>query len=277
MVRPERRRYCYQGLSEGRRLLAEHEGPWSFPPDPPPAAQARPRPRLRLTAGLWVWLGLVGAAIALVAVLNSVIPGQLGSMDSAEVIRLIGFLALVSSGLLFARRMPLRTTVRNIAIWALVVSALLLGYSFRGEAARAVERVRGELLPGYGVTSGPHTLTLTASEDGGFYAMGTVNGATVRFAIDTGAGGIVLSPDDARRMGLDLDALTFSAASETANGVGYWAPYTASSLTVGPIKFANVPVQINKAPMSASLLGMSFLKRLDSFEVRGDQITLKWR
>ena len=257
--------------------MPEHEGPWSFPPEPPPTAQARPRPRLRVGPGVWIWLGLSGAAIALVAVLNSVIPGQLSSMDSAQVMRLLGFLALVSSGLVFARRVPLRTTARNIAIWALVGSVLLLGYSFRGEAARAVERVRGELLPGYGVASGAHTLTLTASEDGGFYAMGSVNGATVRFAIDTGAGGIVLSPEDAKRMGLDLNALTFSAPSETANGVGYWAPYTASTLTVGPIKFANVPVQINKAPMSASLLGMSFLKRLDSFEVHGDQITLKWR
>jgi aspartyl protease family protein len=78
-------------------------------------------------------------------------------------------------------------------------------------------------------------------------------------------------------MGLDLDALTFSAPSETANGVGYWAPYTAANLTVGPIRFTNMPVAINKSSMSASLLGMSFLKRLDSFEVRGDQITLKWR
>ena len=49
------------------------------------------------------------------------------------------------------------------------------------------------------------------------------------------------------------------------------------SLEVGPIRLTRAPVEINRAPMSSSLLGMPFLKRLESFEVRGDQLILRGR
>jgi aspartyl protease family protein len=107
--------------------------------------------------------------------------------------------------------------------------------------------------------------------------MGQVNGAPVRFAIDTGANGVLLAPADAARAGIDPDGLKFSAPGETANGVGYMAPVTLDKLAVGQISLANVPAAIDKAPMSSSLLGMAFLKRLESFEVKGDQLTLRWR
>jgi aspartyl protease family protein len=38
-----------------------------------------------------------------------------------------------------------------------------------------------------------------------------------------------------------------------------------------------VPAAVDKAPMTTSLLGMAFLKRLDSFEVKGDHLTLRWK
>ena len=112
------------------------------------------------------------------------------------------------------------------------------------------------------------------SEGGGFYVVGQADGVQVRFAVDTGASDIVLSPDDAHRIGVDPSTLKFSAPSETANGVGYGAPIVVKSLTVGPIRLTNVPVTVNQAPMSASLLGASFLRRLSSFEIRGDQLFL---
>jgi aspartyl protease family protein len=107
--------------------------------------------------------------------------------------------------------------------------------------------------------------------------MGEVDGAPVRFVVDTGASDIVLSPQDAARAGLLPPSTKYSRPSETANGVGYGAPMDVRSLEVGPIRLANVRVFVNQAPMSASLLGMTFLDRLDSFEVRGDQLFLRGR
>src|SRR4029453_11500450 len=54
--------------------------------------------------------------------------------------------------------------------------------------------------------SGSGTVTLERSYDGHFYADARVNGATVHFLIDTGATGIALSADDARRAGLAFDS-----------------------------------------------------------------------
>ena len=199
-------------------------------------------------------------------------------MDRAGALRMLGLAAaLVSSGLVFARRMKLGEVARNIAIWVGVLAVALVGYTFRGDLVNVFDRVQGELIPAYAVSHAPHTMTVTASDDGGFYVIGSVNGAPVRFAIDTGANGVLLSPADAQAAGVDLSKLNFNAPSETANGVGYSAPYIAPSLEVGPMKLTNVDVAIDKTPMSTSLLGMAFLRRLDSFEVHGDQLTLKWR
>lgn len=204
-------------------------------------------------------------------------PAELASIDGVAALQTLGFLALVASGLVFARRFSHREIFRNAAIWIGFGAAAFLIYSFRYDLAGVVARARSELVPAYAVSAASHTMTITASDDGGFYVMGKVNGAPVRFAIDTGANGVLLSPADAQRAGADLAALKFSSPSETANGVGYSAAYVADSFDIGPIRMTNVPVAVNRAPMSASLLGMAFLKRLDSFEFHGDQLTLKWR
>jgi len=198
-------------------------------------------------------------------------------MDEADAFRLLGLLALVSSGLVFARQIRLGEAARNAAIWVGLAALLLVGYSFRAELTQAYLRVRSELIPAYAVPTTDRSMVITASDDGGFYVMGSVNGTAVKFVIDTGANGVLLSPDDAARAGLDVGALKFSSPAETANGVGYSAPVTLAALNVGDMKLANIPAAVNKAPMSSSLLGMAFLRRLDSFEVRGDQLTLKWK
>ena len=129
--------------------------------------------------------------------------------------------------------------------------------------------------------SGGHRLDLFAqfqpSHFVGFELVGKVNGQRVRFLVDTGATDTVLSPDDARRIGIDVDQLHFVQAAETANGKGYGAAYAAKRLEVGPIAFDNFALVVNRAPMSSSLLGLSFLNRLESFQVRDGQLVLRWR
>jgi aspartyl protease family protein len=49
---------------------------------------------------------------------------------------------------------------------------------------------------------------------------------------------------------------------------------TLGEVTVGPIRIANVTASVNGAEMDRSLLGMSFLNRLTSYEVRGNVLTL---
>ena len=252
--------------------MTENNGPWGGPHDPPP----RKPPRFQVRPGLLIWLGLLALAVAGFALLMAFFPGQLhGSADWGDAAQLFGLLALVSVGLLATRRIDLGRTVRMAAGWAAIVLVLLIGYSYRADIEGLATRLRATLIPAYATQTGPKTVMVEKSEDGGFYVMGEVDGTKVRFAIDTGATDIVLSPDDARSIGIDPSALKYSAPRETANGVGFSAQVVVSNLIVGPVRLTNVPVTVNQQPMSASLLGMSFLRRLDTFEIKGDQLFLK--
>lgn len=245
------------------------QGPWG--PEQPPLP---PRQRMQVRPGAWVWLGLLASAGVLVLVLSILVPGQTpGEQDSFEVMRLLGLAALVSSGLLSVRRVDIGRAARGAAIWAAILIVLVLGYADRGDMADIGDKLRAALFPAFAVARSPHEMVVGRSEGGAFFVMAQVNGEPVRFLIDTGSSEIVLSPADAARA--HVSSAGAAMASETANGVGYGAVATADTLTVGPIRMSNVPVAVNRAPMSVSLLGMSFLRRLETFEVRGDQMILK--
>ena len=217
---------------------------------------------LALTLGLWQ--------------LSRLFPGAISKEDEPRLVYVLGWLALLSSGFVFARQIKLGEAARNIVIWAAVAAVLVIGYIFRDELDSMGTRVRSEFVPGDAVVSGDHALTLTQDDSGDFYIYGEANGTRVRFLVDTGASGIVLSPSDAQRIGIDMAALHFAGGYETANGIGSGALYTLDTMSVGPLQFSNVPVSINRTDMHASLLGMSFLKRLRSFEIRGRQMYLRW-
>ena len=118
--------------------------------------------------------------------------------------------------------------------------------------------------------------SITANENGDFYVWGAVNGSTVRFAVDTGASDIVLSPADAKRAGFNVAGLTYGGQFETANGVGLGAFVTLDTLNIGPIAFDAIPASVNRTAMRTSLLGMAFLKRLKSFEFSKQKLVLRY-
>jgi aspartyl protease family protein len=205
-------------------------------------------------------------------------PGSIRSdFDEAYLVRNIAVLALVSAGIVFSTRFKTSELVRNAALWGVAGLVLATGYVYRADLGSIGDRLYSELVPSYAVATSLHTLTLTASADGSFYITGSVNGFPVLFLIDTGASDIVLSPADAKRLGASATSLDFSHKFETANGVGYGAMIRVERLEVGPIRRRDITVSVNQAEMSTSLLGLAFLKNLDSFQVSGNHLFLKWR
>ena len=242
--------------------MSDPQSPWSHPPKKPPPAPS-PHPRR---------LGLVLLIVALVAAgawaLSRYFPGTLSGADNwQDVAQGLMMVTIVASILVRLRLRP-HEALRNILGWAVIVGVLALGYSYRSELNSAWSRVRAEFAPGYPVQLSPHEMVVTQDQNGGFYVIGQVNGEAVRFLADTGASDIVLSPADAERLGVDLKALKFTDVAETANGIGRGAGFKAGSLTVGPVRLDDVPMQINQAPMSTSLLGMAFFRRLESFQIK---------
>ena len=241
-----------------------------------PGPWGRPAPRKTSRTGLYLWLGLVGGAVLVIFLLDRSFPGTETALGDPALIQTLGFLALASSGLLFVRQFNLKQTVRNVLIWVAAGGVLIIGFSFQNELKGLGLRLRSNLIPGYPVETGAHELTLSEGQDGQFHVYGEINGTRIAFLVDTGASDIVLDPSDAKRLGIDLDNLTFDRPFGSANGIGYGAKTVVGGLAVGPIVFSNVEVAINKAEMGSSLLGMAFLKRLKSYSVSGGKLILRW-
>ena len=246
--------------------MSEQKGPWKQPDDR----------SSRIPMGAYVWLGLFLFISILIGTLFLVFPDQASSGDTyLQITQLIAILVLVSSGLVYARRIKFGEAVRNASIWVGIVTFLLLGYTYRAELSAIMYRVAGELMPGFAVPLSPNEIIITASDDGHFYVNGKANGQHLRFMIDTGASEIMLSPRAASRIGINLKSLQFTQRYRTANGIGLGAPYRLKRFSIGSFEFAETKVSINKSEMSESLLGLSFLQRLKSYEFRGDKLYLR--
>jgi len=118
-----------------------------------------------------------------------------------------------------------------------------------------------------------NTLVYHADPNGHFTIAGSANGAPMRFLVDTGATLVVLTPSDARAAGIDPHDLVFDQVMRTANGTVPAAAMVLRELRVDSISLGEVRAAvIRKAP--ESVLGMSFLSRLKSFEMQRDRLTL---
>lgn len=224
----------------------------------------------------WWWLVVVLAVVALVAYLAWRFPDAVASQgDWARVAYLVALLALVSAGVVGRRRLRMRAAARHAVVWIGAALLLVVGYGYRFELEAIGERVLGELIPHRGTQSGAATVDFRAGIDGHFRVEARVDGTPLRFLVDTGASDVMLSPRDARRLGFDMEELAFTRLYTTANGVVRGAPVRLGEVVIGPIRMTDVPASVNGADMESSLLGLSFLGRLRSYEVRQGVLTLR--
>lgn len=122
---------------------------------------------------------------------------------------------------------------------------------------------------------GSGRVILTADGNGHFFTTGNVNGASIRFMVDTGATAIALGPSDARRIGLDLNRGEKGLVS-TANGQVVVTRVMLDTVRIGDVSLHNVEGVVLSAEMPAALLGMSFLNRME-MQRDGSTMTLKKR
>ena len=123
--------------------------------------------------------------------------------------------------------------------------------------------------------SSNRTLVYRADRRGHFSLTATVNGAPIRVVVDTGAGLVALTLDDARAAGIGRSELAFNQLTQTANGRVRFAPVTLREVRIEQLSIENVPAAVIEN-LDQSLLGMSFLKRLKSFEMREGALTIGW-
>jgi aspartyl protease family protein len=208
----------------------------------------------------------------------------LAEMDTLEIVVFSGALLLMGTYvvLLFANQgsRPLQA-LRYLLVWSALIFGLVAGYSYRDELGVVLNRVAGELAPpGQTISvaseAGEQAVRVRRRSDGHFAVRGAINGQSMMMLVDTGASTVVLKPSDAERAGIDTRELAYTVAVQTANGTTYAAPVRLRTVAVGPLIVRDVNALVAKpGSLNENLLGMSFLRRLQSYEFSKDFLTLR--
>lgn len=190
----------------------------------------------------------------------------------------------------------MRNMIREAVLWLAVFASALAAFAYldgrigkfldeRGEladaAAPAVQPAADEAEAADAAhesdeedVGGAGRVVLRAGTSGHFEVNAYINNRSVELMADTGATYVVLTYDDARSLGLTLD-LEFTGSASTANGIAKVAPVMLNSVEVGDIKIFDVQAVVaEQGALHRSLLGMSFIGRLQSFEMSGKRLVL---
>jgi len=131
-------------------------------------------------------------------------------------------------------------------------------------------RSRSDGIP---VAEPPATQSYHAERGNQFFLTGTVNGSPIRFLVDTGATYVALTADDAKKLGFDLTKLNWNKPMQTANGISRNAEVTLGDIRLNRIVEYNVQAIVMRQN-GISLLGMSFLSRLRSWQISNGVLTI---
>jgi len=225
-----------------------------------------------------LWFLLAGLAIALLILIARHDEGSIGPLSSGDFASLaykIALLIFVGAIALAMFRERLTQALIAAVLWVGLALVLIVGYSYRFELRDVGERVLAELIPGHVITHG-RSVEVARAFNGDFDVTAQVNGTRMVMVLDTGASSVVLTLDDARAAGLPIEVLSYTANIDTANGRTRAAPVTLDRIAIGGLVERSVAALVAQpGQLKTSLLGMSFLNRLQSWEVRGDRLLLR--
>ena len=225
---------------------------------------------------LWLLLAILTAVVfALAMETDDGTFAGLSRLDLSSLVVKVAILLFVGALALAFFRDRFSQALEAAAVWVVIALLLAVGYTYRFELRAVADRVLAELVPGRAATRG-RTVEFARGNGGNFSVTAQINGARVAFVLDTGASSVVLTQEAAKAAGLPLEVLSYSVTIDTANGRARAAPVTLDRLTVGGIEERAVPALIAQpGQLRTNLLGMSFLNRLESWEVRGERLMLR--
>lgn len=225
---------------------------------------------------LWLLLAILATILLLlVAKSDGMIMARQRPADVAALAVKIALAALVGALILTLLRKRFSRALEAAMLWVAVALLLTVGYGFRSDLRDVTERLMAEYMPGRLATRN-RVVEITRGGQGNFAVAAHLNSARVSMVLDTGASTVVLTQDAARAAGLPVEVLTYTVAIDTANGRTRAAPVTLNSITVGGIVERSVPALIAQpGQLRTNLLGMTFLNRLESWEVRGDKLVMR--
>ena len=176
--------------------------------------------------------------------------------------------AVIAGWHFVAHRREMGKMAQQAAIWIFIFLGTIVAVGLWSD-------IRDTVAPRQAIMQGGAQVVVPMQHDGHFYLTLEVNGTPVRFVVDTGATEMVLSAEDAARIGLSPEALVFSGRAFTANGTVETAPVMLRTVALGGVVDEGVRAVVNSGDLGESLLGMSYLRRFDRIEISGGQLVLE--
>lgn len=154
----------------------------------------------------------------------------------------------------------LRSALRHGVIIGLAVASSLT-------TAWAMDRIDGR-------AGAQAQAAIARADDGHYWTLAMVDGRPVRMLVDTGASVVALTRQDAAALGLNPAADQFTVTVQTAAGAARAAPVQLAQIAVGDARVERVTALVVEDGLPHSLLGMSYLGRLNGFQAGPDGLTL---
>lgn len=200
--------------------------------------------------------------------------------DFGQALYLLPIAGLLAAGVLQGRRGQFGEVLRQIAIWLLIIMSLVAAYVYRDDARNFAARMTAGLLPGTAVVvrtgDGGNEVVIHKTRGDHFRTNVTVDGQVLDMLVDTGASSVVLSYEDARRIGLKPESLRYTVNVMTANGSATAAPVRLDEISIGPIARRDIRAMVaEEGRLDESLLGMTFLSTLASLQMQTDELRLR--
>ena len=225
-----------------------------------------------------VWSLLFGVALSLAALIASSDQDAITNLlrhDIGSLAIKIVLVVFVGGLVLALFRESLSKALEAAAFWAVIGLLLVVSYSYRFELREIADRVVAELVPGH-VAGHGRNVEIVRGHSWDFAVAAHINGTRVPMVLDTGASSVVLTQEAAKAAGLPIEVLNYSVNIDTANGRTRAAAVTLDRIAVGGLTERSVPALVAQpGQLKNNLLGMSFLNRLESWEVRGDKLRLR--
>lgn len=190
----------------------------------------------------------------------------MSSNDFASLLYLTLLGTVIGGYFLVSQRRNMGQVARQAALWGLIFVGAVA-------AAGLWQDIRSTV-PGHAMVSETGQISVPRAPDGHYYLTLEVDGTPVRFIVDTGASDMVLSLDDARRIGLVTGDLRFTGRARTANGEVSTAPVWLDEVALGPVVHRDVAARVSQGEMPGSLLGMGYLSRFASLSIENGRLTL---
>lgn len=180
------------------------------------------------------------------------------------------YLSLLGGALLLsyllASRINIGKMLQQMGIWVLIFMGAIAVIGMWPEIQRTIT-------PRQSVVNGT-TIVLPRARDGHYYLTLDINNVPVEFVVDTGASQVVLTQDDAKRIGLNPSSLSYLGTASTANGTVRTAAVRLNTVSLGAITDTSVRAVVNDGQMFGSLLGMTYLSNFDSITIKDGQLIL---